>query len=416
MKFLALITAALVTAQLAAGTGEAADKPDPAALKAIESELQSSQSRQSEMTTDIAALAREAQSISDKLVAAAQRIQARETTIVAADGRVAALKKEEIVIRATLAEKQDVLSELLAGLQKLERNPPPALVVEPGDILSALRGAIMFGALVPELEAEAHALTGKLERLNAIKLETAAEQDGIRDNIVKLATSQTELKELQDRKKALLATRREALEAEKVRARDLAEKAKDLKQLLAALEDDRLRRESEEATQSAAAEAEAKRQAAIAARPRIALADAKGKLDYPAQGRLVKRYGDSDGFGGAVKGQFVETRREAQVVAPTDGKVEFAGVFRSYGQLLILNAGNGYHVLLAGMGDMTVETGQVVRAGEPLAKMGEAPAPGTLTGEQIHSTAPVLYIEFRKNGEAIDSTPWWIGGFQEAKG
>jgi murein hydrolase activator len=416
MRFLRFIWTALFTALLAGSAVEAAEQPDPAQLEAIENELQSSQSRQTEIATDIDALAREAQSISDKLIAAAQRIQARETTIVAADGRVAALKKEEIVIRAALAEKQDVLSELLAGLQKLERNPPPALVVEPGDILSALRGAIMFGALVPELEAEAHALAERLERLDSIRRETAAEQDGIRDNIVKLAASQDELKDLQARKTALLATRKEALDAERARGRQLAAKAKDLKQLLAALEDDRVRREAEDATSSAAAEAESRRQAAIAARPRIALADAKGKLDYPAQGRLVKRYGDSDGFGGAVKGQFIETRREAQVVAPTDGKVEFAGAFRSYGQLLILNAGNGYHVLLAGMGGMTVETGQVVRAGEPLAKMGEAPAPGTLTGDQIHSTAPVLYIEFRKNGEAIDSTPWWIGGFQEAKG
>ena len=258
-------------AALAAGSGMAfaAEKPDPADLKAIEQQLETSQSRQAEISTDIEALAREAQSISDKLVAAARRIQARETTIVAADGRVSELKKEEIIIRANLAEKQDVLSELLAGLQKLERNPPPALVVEPGDILSALRGAIMFGALVPELEAEAHALTEKLSRLDAIRLETAAEQDGIRENIAKLGESHAELKALQKRKTELLATRKDALEAEKARARDLSAKAKDLKQLLAALEEDQIKRDAEAATKTAAAEAEQKRQAAIADRKSV---------------------------------------------------------------------------------------------------------------------------------------------------
>jgi murein hydrolase activator len=416
MRLFSTILIALLAAFLARGAVFAEEKPDPADLTAIEQQLQSSKSRQSEIAADIDALAKEAQTISDKLVAAAQRIQARETAITSADGRVGSLKKEEIVIRAALAEKQDVLSELLAGLQKLERNPPPALVVEPGDILSALRGAIMFGALVPELEAEAHALAQKLARLEAIKLETSAEQDGIRANIAKLETSHAELKALQARKKELLASQTKALEAEKARAKELAAKAKDLKQLLAALEEERIKREAEAAKKTAAAEELRKRQAALAARPRLALVNAKGRLDYPAQGKLVKRYGDKDGFGGEVKGQFVETRKGAQVVAPADGKVEFAGPFRSYGQLLILNAGNGYLVLLAGMGKINAEIGQVVRAGEPLAAMGEGAAPGTLTGDQVHSTAPVLYIEFRKNGEAIDSAPWWIGGLQEAKG
>ena len=72
--------------------------------------------------------------------------------------RILKLAKEEIILRADLAEKQEVLSELLAGLQRLEQNPPPALVVEPDDVLAALRGAMMFGTIVPELRGEAEIL------------------------------------------------------------------------------------------------------------------------------------------------------------------------------------------------------------------------------------------------------------------
>jgi len=83
---------------------------------------------------------------------------------------------------------------------------------------------------------------------------------------------------------------------------------------------------------------------------------------------------------------------------------------------LILNAGDGYHVLLAGLGEITAEQGQFVRAGEPVGTMGVTPAPGTVTSDQGQDRKPVLYIEFRKNGEAIDSSPWWVGGFAQARG
>jgi septal ring factor EnvC (AmiA/AmiB activator) len=142
----------------------------------------------------------------------------------------------------------------------------------------------------------------------------------------------------------------------------------------------------------------------------------RGHVDYPAQGELVRRFGEDDGFGSPVKGLYVATRAGAQITAPADARVEFAGPFRSYGQLLILNAGNGYRVLLAGMEEISAGTGGFVRSGEPVGTMGNGPAPGTLTGDRLQDLRPVLYIEFRKNGEAIDSAPWWIGGAREARG
>jgi murein hydrolase activator len=117
-----------------------------------------------------------------------------------------------------------------------------------------------------------------------------------------------------------------------------------------------------------------------------------------------------------LKGLAISTRAEAQVTAPADGQVEFAGPFRSYGQLLILNAGGGYHVLLAGMGGISAEMGQIVRAGEPVGTMGLGPTPVMVLGDKMQDGNPILYIEFRKNGEAVDSAPWWIGAVKEARG
>jgi septal ring factor EnvC (AmiA/AmiB activator) len=140
----------------------------------------------------------------------------------------------------------------------------------------------------------------------------------------------------------------------------------------------------------------------------------QGQIEFPAQGQRLREYGEADGFGGNSKGLYIATRKLAQVTAPADGEIEFAGEFRSYGQLLILNAGEGYHVLLAGLGRITAEAGQGLRAGEPIGSMGEAPARGTLIGDRLDDPRPILYIEFRKDGSSIDPSEWWVGSRKEA--
>jgi murein hydrolase activator len=131
-----------------------------------------------------------------------------------------------------------------------------------------------------------------------------------------------------------------------------------------------------------------------------------GKLPLPAAGNLAARFGDSDGAGGNLYGDILTTQSGAIVTAPADGVVLYAGPFRSYGQLLILNAGDGYHVVLAGMGRISVSLGQSVLAGEPVGTMGEARLASAVSiGSE--NTAPELYVEFRKDGKPVDPAPWW---------
>jgi septal ring factor EnvC (AmiA/AmiB activator) len=125
----------------------------------------------------------------------------------------------------------------------------------------------------------------------------------------------------------------------------------------------------------------------------------------PVNGVKIHEFGSTDTGGGTEKGLSIATRAAAQVTAPCDGWVVYAGPFRSYGQLLILNAGGGYHVLLAGMERISVDLGQFVLTGEPIAVMGsgsQAPA-AVATGIK----QPVLYVEFRKDGTPVDPSPWW---------
>jgi murein hydrolase activator len=133
----------------------------------------------------------------------------------------------------------------------------------------------------------------------------------------------------------------------------------------------------------------------------------------PTQGKHLKRFGDADAAGRTLKGISLQTRGEARITAPADGWVVYAGEFRSYGQLLIINMGGGYHVLLAGMSRIDVSLGQFVLAGEPVAEMGNSAAPSQ-GGED--NSRPVLYVEFRKDGRPIDPDPWWAEASEKVQG
>ena len=120
---------------------------------------------------------------------------------------------------------------------------------------------------------------------------------------------------------------------------------------------------------------------------------AKGRIPYPVKGKIVSKFGDLNEAGAASKGISLVTRPNAQVISPYDGRVLFAGPFRGYGELLIIEHGDGYHTLLAGLGRLDTSVGQSLLAGEPVGVMAE-------------SVKPVLYMEFRKNGQPVNPTSW----------
>ncbi len=150
-------------------------------------------------------------------------------------------------------------------------------------------------------------------------------------------------------------------------------------------------------------------------KPAIPFATAQAKLPLPAQGRRVLAFGEKTQYGAHSKGIVIETRPGAQITAPCDGWVVYAGEFRSYGQLLIINAGDGYHVLLAGMSQIDATPGQFVLAAEPIGTMTGAGAGKTGQGTPPPGSS-VLYVEFRKDGRPIDPDPWWVAGQQKVQG
>jgi murein hydrolase activator len=414
MNLLRSLSALSLIALMAQAPLAMAEEPKPEDLAKVEDELATSATRQVELLTAAKIAVEEQDHLSNQLVALAETSAIQERELATVEKRQAKLKTEIAAINLDLAAKQDVISEILAGLQRLAQNPPPALVVAPDDVLGALRGAMLFGTIVPELRNAAQTLHDQLTDLKSLREKFNLDAKQHDEALLALNTSRAGISKLIDEKKALAQSSKQELEMEQKRAEELAAKAISLKQLLAALAEDKAIAEAKQSAE-AKARAEAERLAdEKAALPQMVFSKSQGQIDFPAQGKIIRRFGDDSGLGTRLDGIVIATAKQAQVTSPVAGKVEFSGKFRSYGQMVIVNPGEGYLVLLAGLEQTLAIHGQSVKAGEPVGTMGDKPGPLATSNGLTNLTTPVLYVEFRKNGDPVDPTPWWIGIRQEA--
>ncbi|WP_041713074.1 murein hydrolase activator EnvC family protein [Afipia broomeae] len=404
----------------AQGTTKQVAAPDPEAIKQRTQELEAAREQQrkaaeleKKLKADIAAIGQDRSKLNQQLIGIASQVRDVEGKMADTEGRLRPLDARELQIRASLESRRDEISEVLAALQRAGRRAPPALFVRPEDALQSLRTAMLLGAVVPEMRARAAKLASDLGELVSLRKNISEERDRLASDRDKLNDDRTRLAALvQERQKTQTEAEKD-MEAERQRAIALSRQTENLQDLIAKMEQD------VKAAAKAAATAELKGTPASLngkpdlgalkdpgrLSPAIAFGSAKGLLRIPVNGTRIRNFGGSDGTGGQEKGISIATRPGAQVTTPCDGWVVYSGPFRSYGQLLILNAGGGYHVLIAGMERISVTIGQFVLTGEPVATMGTTSQVASILAAA--SSQPVLYIEFRKDGAPIDSGPWW---------
>lgn len=388
-------------------------------LDAAKAERDKAAEAEKKLRAEIETLAEDRRRFNQTLIDSAASIRNSENTLAANEARLAPLERQETALRHSLRERRAVIAEVLASLQRMGRQPPPAILVSPEDALQSIRTAILLGAVLPDMRAKAQQLAAELGELVRIRKTIAEERDRLTANIASLKSERARLTALIEERNRRQADAVQALEAERRNAIALARQVDNLQDLIGRMEQgiDAAARAAREAARAPAAPKAGERPDLAALRdpgrlmPAIAFAAARGHLPFPVNGARIREFGATDGLGGTEKGISVATRPGAQVTAPCDGWVVYAGPFRSYGQLLILNAGGGYHVLLAGMERITVDLGQFVLTGEPVAVMG--------SGTQVAAAAPVgssqsvLYVEFRKDGTPVDPGPWWAAGESE---
>ncbi|GLK85380.1 murein hydrolase activator EnvC family protein [Ancylobacter defluvii] len=397
-----------------AASGTTARAQQKQRMEQLETDMQGSTAEQARLAGEIEALKGDRAKLNAALIDTATRVREVEDKLDASEQRLLALEREEADIRESLDSRQDEMAEVLGGLARLGNHPPPALLVRPDDALQSVRSAMLLGAVLPELKAETELLASELAAQERVRKEVAAERDA-------LAELKATLGEQRRRTAALIAERQSSVErsetalaAERERAAAFAAEASNVRDLLKRMETEiaaaRKAADAAKALTNKTNQTSAQRLAALSnpgrMTPGVAFSEARGLLPLPVGGSVLKNFGAEDGYGGAEKGMSFGTRRQAQVAAPSDGWVVYAGPFRSYGQLLIINAGGGYHILLAGMDKITVELGQFVLSGEPVGVMGDGPQLVSSVG--LGTAQPILYVEFRKDGISIDPTPWWV--------
>ncbi|MCB1491051.1 MAG: peptidoglycan DD-metalloendopeptidase family protein [Rhodobiaceae bacterium] len=407
-------------------------------LEEITDALASAEASRTALQAEIETLSKDRAGLNTKLIATAGEVQASEARISELEDRLEELGIREQDLRQALRERRDVLAHLIAALQRVGRNPPPALLVHPDDALASIRSAIALGAVVPQMRGQAEALVADLSELTQIRASITSDRDALTRQTDSLRRDQARLALLMEIKHKQIEKEQAELARLQEKSERLAENAQSFKDLIGKMEAEidrfrTVRAQRAEAIASAAEDGgsainpdqyrsyyaslpkdEPAPENPLVAKsdpnriaPAIPFAQAKALLPMPARGRILAGYGDEDSLGDVSQGVSIVTRTGAQVVSPSDGWVVYAGPFRSYRQLLIIDAGDGYHVVIAGMDRVNASLGQFVLAGEPVGSMSAEPvrvAASVLSGGK---SQPVLYVEFRKDGKAIDPAPWW---------
>ena len=366
--------------------------------------LEQIRAQQQELSKDHVTLAANRARMQARRVELARALRLSEkrlTEIEATLARTRAKVKEQ---REKLAEKSDQMSMLFALMQSMGREPPPLLITHTRDALKMIRSGMVLATFYGDIEKLAAQLSGEVKALEVTANE--AERQELRRK-----AEQAQNSRLKNQIEILLRENREDLDVNAASLDNLRSSSKINMAGLKSLEEMLSALGTEAATKPGSHPTEEPNGAKVALvqpgmmQASIPFANSQGLLPLPVQGRMLVRFGQPDLDGMPSKGIHLETREDAQVISPCDGLVLYAGPFRSYGQLLIINPGGGYHVVLAGMDRIDAQQGQYVLAGEPIAVMGS----GTHTGEKS-AQRPTLYVEFRRDQQSIDPEPWWSSG------
>lgn len=380
MRLCGLLLLALALA-LAAPVAAQQKQADPdAELKALEETRAETEARLKDLQQDARRFAEESRELSGKLAVAAEAVRNAERESSGAEQSVEEIDARILDRTGSLTRRRQELAATLSALLGLARMPTLAVVAQPGQVAENALTASALAGITPVLQGRVAALQQDLLALEELKQRQVTARQHAARSIARLSEERDALELLLRQRREQLGALGIAREIESTRLARLAARARDLNSLMNRL-------------------APVTTLAAIPSRParRAGIEALKGRLPFPAEGPVVHHFGDHrPGAPGEVQGLTISTRSSALVTAPHDGTVSFAGPFRSYGRLLIMDLGDGYHLLIAGLAQSDVTVGQWLLAGEPIGSM-------TRTTD---GTRPELYLELRRNGSPVDPLPW----------
>ncbi len=369
--------------------------------------LEQIHAQQKELAKDQHTLAANRARMRARLIETAHTLRLSEKRLTEIEeklGQTRAKAKEE---REKLEDKSAQMSALLVLMQGMSRQPPPVMITHSKDALKMIRTGMVLAAFYSDVEKLAAQLAEEVNRLDRTQRTVELQEQ-------RRKSEQAQSIRLKAQIDLLMMENRQQLEMASVNLEHLQNVSQINLANLKTLEDmlpvlDAAAKKGKPAShEERGGEAAPGRLAAAQLgrmAPAVSFVNSQGLLPLPAQGRMLIKFGQSGRDGAASKGVQIETRPGAQVVSPCDGAILYAGPFRAYGQLLIIDPGGGYHIVIAGMDRIQVTQHQAVLAGEPIATMGADPRSSEKTAAR-----PILYVEFRRDQQSIDPAPWWSAG------
>lgn len=367
-------------------------------LEDVEKQLEAGRQKETALGREAESLSKEAEELRTKAVEAARTTQDREEEITTIERKLDKLNAELASRTAALGGKRAQLIQLLAALERIAIQPPEALIAMPETPSDTIRSALLIRAAVPAIEDRSRTLQAELDELAELRADIATRRRQLASALDSLRHERERLDRMAEQKSKVAAATEEQKTALAKRNAKLASEAKDIRELLEKLESVRPKTPppkpvppTEKADRGESHPRAAPSQAPegqVALRPPV---ESTGRAMLPVRGQIIRTFGQEGPAGGLEKGITIETRPDAQVVAPFDGQVAFAGPFRGYGQILIIEQTDGYHTILVGLSRIDGVVGQNVVAGEPVGLMGNP-----------ESGRPALYVELRRNGRPVN--------------
>ncbi|WP_375607999.1 MULTISPECIES: murein hydrolase activator EnvC family protein [unclassified Bartonella] len=364
------------------------------ALGEIRQNISLSRERVTILTRQVEHLKKDQRVLSDALIKAAKEERTVADDIAKREEKLKKMIEQRVQVYQSLKSRRAEFAEVLAILERMGLNPPPALMIQPEDVLVSMRSSVLLGAVIPQMQEKTRDLTEKLKELTNLSNSITMEYTVLKTKLQNQAEQRKRLELLLDKKNKLQEKSEKELTEQQQKNISLAKKAQSLEELI--LELDRQSKFSSDSSIQVRKNLQLLEQSNFESR--------KGSLLFPVSGKRIRFSHNNSQI--TRFGETIETESGAVVISPVDAFIAFAGPFRSYGQLIILNVGNGYHIILTGMSKINVKQGQFVLSGEPLGMM-EMQFIANSVALDIGKTAPMLYIEFRKQGKPINPTPWW---------
>jgi len=351
--------------------------------------------------------ARELTKLRTEMRVAAQAVQTHEAALDSLESELSLLEGDATRKEVQFETRRAELETTIAALQRMSLRPTAELLGSPGDPNDVVRSGLLLRTAVPEIERQARLLRADIEALAEVQGRIRTRKGELQVAAVDLKNERNRLKSLSDAKNTVLSQTKGAQSAAEKRVAALSKEAKTLEELLSNLRDSTAAAVPQPRPQPGQ---DAERLIAPTLRPAgPSIASARGQLSWPAHGKVIRRFGAETEAGASAHGVTWETRPNALVVAPWDGRIAFAGPFRRFGEILIIDHGEGYHSLIAGLGQIDAELGQWVLAGEPVGVTGtgaDANSGGRASQAQNRSRGSTLYVEFRRDGQPINPLPW----------